>query len=409
MLVLRRELLPTSDSESASVVRASMDAATTSEPARSADPAAVARRVLVVGSSPISLLIALTASRLGHHVTLAERSERLGGAWACDEVEGHLIDRACHLLEPRAPARRWVFEQLGEEPRNYPHPPAAVTPWNTVWSIQSRRYRALELALAWPAAARHLASALGGDRAELRRVATECSHDIGRLTRRAVQELWRGPAAMVTFSPQPFARLCLLVSETVDEIRLSQNVSRVSYAPQAPEFSVLLGQTEQHFDHVVVPSGADIEIEVAGRQVDRKQFHFENHHLLIEAATGDRNLSYVAFMADTRVRRVVDAGPVETAGPGRHRYLAHVRSADVTVEDVVGVLADHGYVDSSQPARLMRHYRFTSTRTMFSGSLPTGLWAPDTYGDLSDNLARLLVRSGDHEVHLRLPFAGVGR
>lgn len=190
-------------------------------------------------------------------------------------------------------------------------------------------------------------------------MATECSHDIGRLTRRALQELWRGSAATVTFSPQPFARLCLLVSETVDEIRLSQNVSRVSYTSRAPEFSVLLAETEEHFDHVVVPSGADIEIEVAGHGIDHKQFHFENHHLLIEAASGDRNLSYLAFMADT--------------------------------------------------ARLMRHYRFTSTRTMFSGPLPPGLWAPDTYGDLSDNLARLLVRSGDDEVRLRLPFAAADR
>jgi hypothetical protein len=90
----------------------------------------------------------------------------------------------------------------------------------------------------------------------------------------------------------------------------------------------------------------------------------------------------------------------------RHRLLAHTRGPEVTVEDVASSLARHDYIDGSEPSKLVRHYRFTSTRTLFSEALPPGLWTPDTYGDLTDNLARLLVTDDDGAVRLLLTFAG---
>ena len=401
----RRAVLPTSTLSPSSFVLPVRETTDTGYWENVPNADAVGRRLLVVGSSPICLLIALTASRSGYAVTLVERSDRLGGAWAVDEVEGRLIDRACHLLEPLAPARRWVFEQLGEEPMAYPHPPTAITPWDSIWPISSRRYRALELAMALPAATRHIAMAAIGDRQDFRRVLAECRHDLGRLTRRAVQELWSGPSQSMTFSPQPFAHLCELVVDSVDEVRLSQNVARISHVSSTGAYSVNFNGLEERFDQVVVPSGADIEISVAGHQLPHRQFHFENHHLLFEATAGERNLSYVAFMANPAVRRVTDTGPDASPDSGRHLYLAQVRGPDVSVEDVAQLLARHGYIDASTETRLVRHYRFTSTRTSFLGPLPPGLWAPDTYGDLSDNLARLLELRSDGEVHLRLPFA----
>lgn len=372
-------------------------------------------RLLVIGSSPISLLIALTASRDGYSVTLAERSEQLGGAWACDEVDGQLVDRACHLMEPLAPARRWVFDQLGEEPASYAHPPSAVTPWNSVWPVQSRRYRALEVAMAWPAAARHVAGAIGGDRDEFRRVLAECRHDIGRLTRRASQELWSGPAPAMSFSPKPFARLCDLVAESVDELLLGENVARIQHRADHNDFVASLGGATESFANVVVPSGADIQLAVAGRTVTRRQFRFENHHLLFDAIGGTRPLGYAAFMADQHVRRVANTGPAPKTdctgvasgegAPVQARLLAHTRGPEVTVDDVATSLARHNYIDHSEPPKLVRHFRFTSTRTMFSERLPPGLWTPDTYGDLTDNLAKLLVTDGAGDVRLALPFA----
>ena len=393
-----------------------MDAAASSRECRSAThPEGLHRRVLVVGSSPISLLIALTASREGYDVTLAERSDRLGGAWAYDEVEGRLIDRACHLLEPLAPARQWLFDQLGEAPSTYEHPPTAVTPWNSVWPISSRRYRSLELAIALPAAARHLTAALGDDRREFARVVAESKHDLGRLTRRTLRELRSGPSMAMTFSPQPFARLCSLVTESAAEVRLSQNVTSVSRPANSRSFHATLNGVPEQFGHVVLPSGADIEISVAGRPLRRRQFHYENHHLLFEATKGGRNLSYVALMADQKVRRVTDAGPAVTSGTtskpnssgteSRHLYLAHVRGNEVSAHDAAQVLARHGYIEAAAPVRLVRHYRFTSTRTTFLAAAPPGVWTPDTYGDLTDNLARLLVRDPGGKVRLQLPFA----
>lgn len=365
-------------------------------------------RVLVIGTSPISLLIALTASRIGHRVTIVERSDHLGGAWACDEIDGQLVDRACHLMEPLAPARRWIFDQLGEEPSTYLHTPTAVTPWNTLVPIPSRRYRALEVTMAWPAAARHVLSAIGGDRTEFRRVLAESGHDIGRLTRRAVRELRSGPSPAMTFSPKPFSRLCAIVTDVVPEIRLCEEASKIVHRVESDDFLVSFRDSEATFDFVAVPSGADINIVVAGQAVHQRQFHYENHHLLFEATAGSEPLSYLAFMANPHVRRVVDTGLVGGA-PERHRFLAHTRGPEVTVDDVVKALAGHRYVDGSQPAELVKHYRFTSTRTIISGDLPTGLWTPDTYGDLTDNLAQLLVSDDDGKVRLDLPFVEPSR
>ncbi len=408
-----RELLPKSEPARPSILRTGMGATGSSERVSMTDRSDGRPSVLVIGTSPISLLIALVAGRDGYRVTVVERSERVGGAWAYDQIDGRLIDRACHLLEPLAPARRWIFEQLDMEPLAYSHPPLAVTPWRSTWPIESRRHRAFEWAMAWPAAARHLISAAGGDGTEFRRVVIECKHDIGRLTRRTAQELRSGPAPAMSFSPNGFARLSDLALRTVDDVRLTSDVARIDYMPDRAEFWALLDGVDMRFDHVVVPSGADVEVQISGRPVNRRRFRFENHHLLLAAEPGDRALSYVGFMADGKVRRVVDTGPIESGPlePGRarrHRYLAHVRGDDVTVDDVVRLLAGHGFVDPAAPAELLRRHRFVSTRTLFQDPLPPGLWAPDTYGDLSDNLANLLRVEPDGEVRLPLPFAAVG-
>ncbi len=221
-----------------------------------------------------------------------------------------------------------------------------------------------------------------------------------------MQELSAGPAASMTVSPQPFVRLCTITAKEVDEVRLAQNVKRIDYEPRNGSFMASLNGLDERFDHVVVPSGADVEVFDSGKPVRRRQFHFDNHHLLFEAAAGKTDFSYVAFMADARVRRVVDSGSAATAADDRtrRRYLAHVRNVEVSPSEIVDLMARHGLLDATVPGEEIRRYRFTSTRTLFTDPLPPGLWAPDTYGDLSDNLARLLSQHADGKVRMNLPF-----
>ncbi len=362
-------------------------------------------RMLMIGSSPMSLFIALIASRMGCRVTLVARNDRLGGAWATDDIDGQIIDRACHLLEPLTPGPGWMFDQLGQVAKTFAEPPLAVTPWGSILPIQSRLYRLLNLAMALPGSGRHILKAAGrGSRIELRRVISEARHDLGRLSRRAMQEVVAGPSPVFSFSPQPFVRLCDLVADEVDEIRLETTVGCIDAHPDRPEITTVLDGVTRRFEQVVVPSGADVQVRIDGRPIGQRRFQFENHHILFQAVAGEIPFEYVAFMSDRLTRRVVDTGPSDPDYQPIRRFLAQVRSPAVEPDQVVQRLARHRLAKPNSLLTLDRTYSYTSTRTVFTEKLPRAIWAPDTYGDLSDNITRLLV--GDHRerIELDLPF-----
>lgn len=360
--------------------------------------------VLVIGSSPISLLIAVEAQRSGCSVTLAERSGELGGAWAGEEVDGQLVDRACHLLEPGSGARTWLFEQISLPPLHASHAPITVTPWGSIWQTNSLRSRTLELVMAGPAAVRHLVMATRRDESERQRVRAECRRDLSRLSHRVAHQMRNRRPAGLTFSPTPFAALTALAHREIEHVILSTTVDWID-SHGAGQVTASLNNGIHTFDHVVVSSGVDIDIRSFGETIPVQRYHFDNHHVMLEATPGPREFSYAALMTDPLIRRVVDIGPSPV--PQRHRYLAHVRSANTDVRDIGDIMARLGLIDGNEPVHVIRNFEYTSTRTLLTGDAPDHVWVPDTYGDLSDNLHRLLQRQPDGTLSLPLPFASV--
>src|SRR3990172_12671323 len=51
------------------------------EPEYHVPPAAVKKRIMVVGAGPAGMECAITATRRGHSVTMIERSDRIGGSF----------------------------------------------------------------------------------------------------------------------------------------------------------------------------------------------------------------------------------------------------------------------------------------------------------------------------------------
>ena len=58
-------------------------------------------KIVVIGSSPILLIAALSFARRGKNVTVVSE-EKLGGAWQYSSYMGIPIDTSCHLLESYA-------------------------------------------------------------------------------------------------------------------------------------------------------------------------------------------------------------------------------------------------------------------------------------------------------------------
>ncbi len=81
-------------------------------------------RVLVVGAGPAGLWAAWRAAAAGHHVTVVERAEHVGGMAASLEVGGLRVDLGSHRLHPSTPApllarlRGLLGEDLQVRPRN---------------------------------------------------------------------------------------------------------------------------------------------------------------------------------------------------------------------------------------------------------------------------------------------------
>ena len=113
-------------------------------------------------------------------------------------------------------------------------------------------FSTVKLAMALPGSGRHILKAAGrGSRIELRRVISEARHDLGRLSRRAMQEVVAGPSPVFSFSPQPFVRLCDLVADEVDEIRLETTVGCIDAHPDRPEITSVLDGVTRRFEQVV--------------------------------------------------------------------------------------------------------------------------------------------------------------
>jgi hypothetical protein len=57
-------------------------------------------KCVVLGSSPISVLIAIKLANEGKRVTIVEKNEKYGGAWKSAKIDDTLItESACHLIE----------------------------------------------------------------------------------------------------------------------------------------------------------------------------------------------------------------------------------------------------------------------------------------------------------------------
>ena len=58
--------------------------------------------VIVVGSSPLLLIFAVSLAKKGKQVTIISEAEEWGGSWQYTEYKGKYVDMACHLLESYA-------------------------------------------------------------------------------------------------------------------------------------------------------------------------------------------------------------------------------------------------------------------------------------------------------------------
>lgn len=58
--------------------------------------------VLVVGSSPLLLMFAVSLAKKGKQVTIISKAGEWGGSWQYTEYKGKYVDMACHLLESYA-------------------------------------------------------------------------------------------------------------------------------------------------------------------------------------------------------------------------------------------------------------------------------------------------------------------
>lgn len=58
--------------------------------------------VIVVGSSPLLLIFAVSLAKKGKQVTIISEAGKWGGSWQYTEYKGKYVDMACHLLESYA-------------------------------------------------------------------------------------------------------------------------------------------------------------------------------------------------------------------------------------------------------------------------------------------------------------------
>lgn len=81
---------------------------------------------IIIGSSPLSMLEAISLGILGEKVLILDRSAVLGGAWLTNEIGGYAgVDTSPHILEPGTDgfAYDFVKNTLGMEMINYEHQP----------------------------------------------------------------------------------------------------------------------------------------------------------------------------------------------------------------------------------------------------------------------------------------------
>ena len=356
-------------------------------------PTSRQQSVLVVGTSPFSLAMALLKQRAGADVTIAERASEPGGAWVTDDIDGLSgVDRGCHLLEANNAVYEWIERELELELQPLQYQPRIHL---GRWSLgMGTRLETLLQLLMLPAFAVHSALRVvtAGDRgAAIERGRTETRFRAQRLMRRVRNGGLRRRQIYRDFALGTHDAIEQLVESfgrNGGQVLFDTTVSQIRTRPDG-RCEARLGDTNRCFDEIVLPAGVhSCSIDAGPRTVELADNTFENHHVLMKLDTTVDHLSYRHILHDPIIRRV---STVDRSGTGTRHLLVQLRG-DATAAEITNRLIAHGLISDVCRGEVVKAFDYQSHDTRAApGQLHPAITLFASHGDLVYNLERFAM------------------
>ncbi len=351
------------------------------------------REVLVVGTSPFSLALAVLRQRAGDHVTVAEREPAAGGAWLTDDIDGLSgVDRGCHLLEANNAVYEWIRQELELELVPLAHQPRIhIGRWSIGMGTRLDTLLQLVTLPVFATYSRLRALRSHDRRAALVRSRTDSAFRSQRVMHRVREGgLWRRQVYcdFALGTQHAIGQLVDTIGRDGGTVAFNTPVSQIQ--PQADgTCEALLGEAHRVFDEILLPAGVHSCNIIGGEgAVELADSTFDNHHVLLRLDTKVDHLSYRQIVNDPTIRRV---STVDRSGAGTKHLLVQLRQ-NATAPQITASLAALGLVPAHTHGEIVKLFDYQSHDTRAAArQLHPAITLFESHGDLVFNLERFAM------------------